>query len=509
MAVNALNQPMSLTGDRRKFLPLDDYSRLKRALDIYTEVQTLLAGHTIESFEQDRILVLAVMRLVDTIATNVARLTYRNRVPGIDWDCVRGIKAHLCKVKTVPDIRKLWQLLTQRLPEIMESVRAAVETSVPMPMEESQLPSTIYARTGCKNEQIPYKTVFKASTSRAFRSPHPVLTSAMPKLCSLDDPAQEAARVKLETWFQRLSDTDRKVIQARLRTADDVIHVAAYYELLFHELFAVRGYDIAAHSVIAGHRPDYLMSKGDTKFFLEVLSVWEPLDVQVQRAAMATVFECIDDVARDFLVRVEFLELPGTVDRESLRNILCDAFRECDPHARGEHELKIDGAGVSAILKVRARHGIFSNTSVYEWTINRPPVDDAELAVARALNKNIKHLADSQIPIVLAVCGRDNVRWERTNLLHRLFGDVSIRTRREGNQQVQLHHNGRGLTPEKNTRISAIAFCTRRWDRSQLVFDLEVVHNPWAQRPLSTEVFADWPQLVPTCLSPNIELEWI
>jgi hypothetical protein len=497
-----VNQVSEGVADAPMKVPQEDYVRMERAISIYGETRQLLAGIKRSEFENDRTLTLAVSRLVDLLATNLSKVTARGRVAGVNWHGVVGIKSHLTKVRSEPNYDVLWRLLTELLPRIMDSVEAAYARSEPFtkPAQPSDS-GVLYGNVRGKSEFTGgFRSVFKTALGKVIRAGHPLVETALCRMCNLDDLAQEAARVKTELLFQALPEKFRKDLHGRLRSPDDVSHIAAVYELYFHELFLRRGWKVDPHTLVAGSRPDYFVSKAESAFYLEVLSAWETIDLQTTKGVLGALFTVIDEELPDMLVRVELLEIPKTTAKDALAEALRSAMASAVETQSGL-DLHLAAGGVNAILHMRPRYGISSNCSVYEWFISDRVTDEEDLLIDRILRKNIKAMAQSDYPLVLAGCTRDNVKLDRLRLLQRLFGDVTVTSTRDGLERVDLHHQGRALAPHVNTRISAIIFCIRRWDRNQLGFDIDVVHNPWAQRPLPEAALAGFRQLVPEDVS--------
>jgi hypothetical protein len=489
-------------------IPPEDYRRLLRAATIYSELAELTGALGAEELAADRLRLLAIMRLVDAIFLNLHKITARKSIPCIEWNNVTGMKACYPKLTTDPNMDSLLALLTNILPGVMPQVTEALRQCTPLPDEPRPEDCLATVSISQGTQAIPFRTLFKHAPSRSISTDHPFLQTAAAKLCNLMDVAQEAARIKLEVWYQLMPEAARKDLSGRLRTTDDTNHVASSFEVVFHEMFRRRGFDIKHNVLLSSHRPDFLISKEGMQFYLEVLSVWQIIDVPAGRTAFSLVLKCVERAARNHLVAIDFLEFPSDVDKDALEASLRNVTDTLPTSGTAEHAEHINDFGVNAIFRIRPRNGIASKTSIYEWTLVGASSDESELAVKRAVRKQIKHMSESNLPLVLAVCSRDNAVWDDIGLLQNLFGDISIDSHRSGKRTVTLHHNGRALSPDKNTRISAIAFCRRRWDRNQLHHDLLVIHNPWAKRPLAHEAFAGCRQVTLSATEPNITMSW-
>ena len=80
----------------------------------------------------------------------------------------------------------------------------------------------------------------------------------------------EAARERINLWFDRLcADLQPSVLQ-RLRSRDDQDFASAYWELVLHEVFTRLGYDVACEPILPnGRRIDFRVARGGSSMFVE------------------------------------------------------------------------------------------------------------------------------------------------------------------------------------------------------------------------------------------------
>lgn len=84
-------------------------------------------------------------------------------------------------------------------------------------------------------------------------------------------PEFERVRSFLETCFEHYPDEEKPELKSRFASSTE--YDSAQFELLLHELLLKLGYKIEIHPEIAGtnKRPDFLVERGELKFYLEAV----------------------------------------------------------------------------------------------------------------------------------------------------------------------------------------------------------------------------------------------
>jgi hypothetical protein len=89
----------------------------------------------------------------------------------------------------------------------------------------------------------------------------------------VDDPVVERVRTLLEEWFQHYPEVEEKRnVRGRLVSGDDGHFVSALWELYLHEVYTQLGFDVEEiEPAVPGstNRPDFLLRRGPTRFYLE------------------------------------------------------------------------------------------------------------------------------------------------------------------------------------------------------------------------------------------------
>ncbi len=124
-----------------------------------------------------------------------------------------------------------------------------------------------------------------------------------------DRPGATAIRKTIEQWFLRYPSVHQARFRADFRSANDLQHRAAFFELLLHELLLCLGYSLDVHPVVnldRGRRPDFLVTSAvDPPFVLEAVLASE--ESKRELAASSRIEAVIEQLNRRLKVRDFFL----------------------------------------------------------------------------------------------------------------------------------------------------------------------------------------------------------
>ena len=103
--------------------------RLRHMLDHSREAVAMTAGKTRDDLESDRILNLALVRLLEIVGEAASRTPLDERVqcPDVPWGAIIGLRNRLIHGYDSVDFDILWQIINRDLPVLI----AALERVVP------------------------------------------------------------------------------------------------------------------------------------------------------------------------------------------------------------------------------------------------------------------------------------------------------------------------------------------------------------------------------------------
>ena len=137
--------------------------------------------------------------------------------------------------------------------------------------------------------------------------------SAYGWLQRVDDPMLDRVRTVLNAWFERFavcqSAGEVNHLRGRFRAKEDSKFPAAFWELYLHELFSRLGFALEAHPETGkGTRPDYLVSRGDDRFYLEAVAPNPGMGDPRRPGSLTTVREYVTQAFHpDYRLRLRYI----------------------------------------------------------------------------------------------------------------------------------------------------------------------------------------------------------
>lgn len=103
----------------------DDQTRLRHMLDHAVEATEMVRGHTRLDLDTDRKLNLALVRLLEIVGEAAARVSVeaRERIPGIPWDDIVGMRNRIVHGYDAVDFDILWDVVDLHLPPLVAELR--------------------------------------------------------------------------------------------------------------------------------------------------------------------------------------------------------------------------------------------------------------------------------------------------------------------------------------------------------------------------------------------------
>jgi uncharacterized protein with HEPN domain len=110
-------------------MPLDrDQVRLRHMLDFSREAVAMLRGQAESHLASDRMLELALVRLVEIIGEAAARVSSKARArhPQIPWAVIVGMRNRLVHGYDRVDLAVLWETVTHDLPALIRELESVL-----------------------------------------------------------------------------------------------------------------------------------------------------------------------------------------------------------------------------------------------------------------------------------------------------------------------------------------------------------------------------------------------
>jgi uncharacterized protein with HEPN domain len=99
----------------------DDDTSLRHMLEHAREIVAMMRGKSLRDLEHDRMLELAVMRLLEIVGEAAQRVTEQRRAthPEIPWAKIRGMRNLVVHVYDEVDLAQVWQTANEDLPALI------------------------------------------------------------------------------------------------------------------------------------------------------------------------------------------------------------------------------------------------------------------------------------------------------------------------------------------------------------------------------------------------------
>lgn len=348
-------------------------------------------------------------------------------------------------------------------------------------------------------------------------------------LLKSDKDALQKLRNQLDTWFNNVPQEHQNDIANRIRSWDNKQHLAAFYELVWHQFFIEEGWNPTIHPLLPnGKRPDFkVFPKNYSDFFFEVATVFEEKEKATQEKRLDELLGLLDTIEHHFCVLVaEKSTLPDTFrvykEGKEIKHFLLEELNKLNPTTQIREQI---------LVKNYQKNGINIEFEIVPWKENKKqhiiggatPIGswgDAKEQIQKSLQykvKKYKRIKESGRPLI-AMCSSGHFMVDENALESALFGNPQLSWILDGMPGTESW--GRDLsgliTPKpafqnpRNTRLSAVIFCDRKLDSTRMGYIFKVYHNPWAANPLPEKVFQKLPQLIVASRTQiQIQMKWI
>jgi len=356
-----------------------------------------------------------------------------------------------------------------------------------------------------------YKKVFDKNFIDSLPSFDKFSNSAVVALCKRKEPSIKAFRAQIEKWFLNLPDQEKNDMCSRLRSKDDKQHLSAFYELLFHQYCLEEGWEVSKHPSVGSQTPDFLITtQNGTEFFLEVATLMDKEETKRNEERFNNLLRKINKIETDFLVSVHLRKwLKEEVNYTAVVKKIENWLKTLVPKDKAHYEIEVDESGFCGSIDASYYVGLKPKSGcVYAWSppgfSGNPFIQQVRTAI-RGKIKRYKFIKKEKKPFVIAICSSGGFMLDKTAIDNALYGHIVISWNVNNPKgETRVHRDQSGLiTPNpgllgqpQNTRLSAVIFCARIWDKERMLYNMRVFHNPWSTVKLPVEIFSKIPQLV-------------
>lgn len=106
----------------------DDFVSMRQMLDHAREIRRFSAGKSLDDLRNDRLLELALIRLLEVIGEAAARVKRetRDQYPEIPWSQIIGLRNRLIQAYDAVDMAIIWNIIVADTPQLIESIEGAL-----------------------------------------------------------------------------------------------------------------------------------------------------------------------------------------------------------------------------------------------------------------------------------------------------------------------------------------------------------------------------------------------
>ena len=328
----------------------------------------------------------------------------------------------------------------------------------------------------------------------------------------VDDPVFGRIRELFNEWFARFEATQDpsavNYLRGCFRAKQPGQLLSAFWELYLHELFCRLGFEAQVHPESErGSRPDFLMTRAETRLYLEAVMPTPGFSPSDNRpASVATVIEYVNEAFRpQFWLRLRHI-IPGpSIPRKkavirAVGNWLDSLkWEECwkgeRPSIYPETELHVDDGwkiGLTAIPLDPSLHRSEPGVMIFSYPGSVGYPDGLGQAVLPLLTEKTSKYGELDAPLMVAMWVRDSMANPQTAPLALFGGWLSVDDGTHGTG-LDLANDRSGLwTPGAKTRGRACGVLAA----NSFGFGYPAVArvlprywpNPWAEKPLDVEL---------------------
>lgn len=342
-------------------------------------------------------------------------------------------------------------------------------------------------------------------------------------------PSVAALRDLLESWFEQYPDPWKPELRERFRSRTDSQHQSAFFELYLHRLLRCMGFDLDRHPDVSGStgaHPDYLVRKGNEKFFyLEGTLALPSQDESAENARVTQVYDTLNEMeSPNFFLAVRVSGGPATPPPGArLRRELEKWLSTLNPDVLGSvlalegfdglpcfewshEEWDVSFFPVAKSLGIRGHGGIRPIGMIMPEEFR---IVENYKAIRAALASKATKYGELDLPFVVAVNVIDDFA-DNIDVMNGLLGEENVAARRRPDGTIEQtegrNPNGAWFGPSgpRNRRVSAVLMLLKLTPWTLITLTPELIHNPWAKRPLPSQI---WPlhQMIPNMINHRME----
>lgn len=301
-------------------------------------------------------------------------------------------------------------------------------------------------------------------------------------------------RAELERWYQRYPEQHRSGLRGRFRSTDDAQQRSAFFELFLHEALETEFGEVDVEPELGnGARPDFLISCGSERFFVEAVSTSELSAAQQGSEARRKTFrDVLDKIeSNGFFLAVTILKESGQIDKKlEIEAFLVNWLETLDSKKR---QGQVPEDPVPSCIwespkgwKVKFEAYPRSQPGARSIGVRVDPVRELHHRerLLQSLKRKAKHYGDLKAPLLIAV-DVESLTASAIDYREALFGQEELVVNTDGTERCSRKANGLWHTTRGpvNRGVSGAIFVQGLKWWTVKTAPATIYPNPWARYP--------------------------
>ncbi len=305
-------------------------------------------------------------------------------------------------------------------------------------------------------------------------------------LCKDTMPSNVKLKEVVESWYGKLSKEQQQEIKMRLRHLEDKVFQSAFFELALKEHFEKSGFSVDFEPKLAGGTPDFCVKSNESEAYVEVRTIMEPEDEELNRKRKNDALIQIDKIATKYVLSIHFEKQPESITTPSaLRKEIEKWLKELSipETGRAKNSFEIGGYAVEVSAYNEPGYGEGTNRIM----VSGGPTGFLGKSLGlmhRGIKKKAEKYKDIQRagkPYVVAICSTD---------VNFVLEDIWMMLAAYGSLKGEVNDRGKfSLSGEKpkNKGVSGVLHCKLLKDRENFGFEFNFFENPFAGAKMPDE----------------------
>ena len=327
-----------------------------------------------------------------------------------------------------------------------------------------------------------------------------------------DDPPLVAARQEVQSWLTEVPEPWQSKWRGRLESVLDHPHLSVRLELYLHHYFKSEGWAVDIEPEMSGspNKPDFRVMCGTDTILVEAKAILDEQTITQETQRLRRVADNLSGkLSRDVIIE-PLSDLPpslpaGRIKAQIEQRVKTQAdevveFDFSDVHQGSPFTLKI----------VILPGGSSTKRGDVGGTISGVHTLNIGNRIRDALEEKAGKYGSIDMLFVIAVYGAGEVPVETRDEFDALFGDRVWNVHSSGQVTERRKPNGFFTSVREGKRrhedVSAVLFYRFKWLKNSHVHLAHIYHNPFALRPVNSDLFPGVSQMVPDNVG---SLKWI